>query len=163
MPVLNLYLKKNILRRWRRDLMPIELQSNRQRICDVGEDQRRIINDTYDVVDNVLDILRDDKEKLESFVATLKKMRDDVAKDRIYEPSMKCKQRGIEHILGFKRPYNIEIHPATGIRNKGCGTSKRLIGVAEKATVNSSMPKRMCSGCKLMSNHDIRNCPTKTN
>ncbi|KVH96819.1 hypothetical protein Ccrd_001089 [Cynara cardunculus var. scolymus] len=143
---------------WRRNLIPIELQNSRQRICDVGEDQRRIINDKYDIIDDVLDILRDDKEKLESFVATLKEMRDDVAKDRTYEPSMKHKERGIEQILGFIRPDNIEIHPATGIRNKGCGTSKRLIG----ATVKSSSPKRMCSGCKLMSNHNIRNCPTKT-
>ncbi|KVI01530.1 FAR1 DNA binding domain-containing protein [Cynara cardunculus var. scolymus] len=90
----------------------------RQRICDVGEDQRRIINDTYEIVNDVLDILRDDKEKLESFVATLKEMRDDVAKDRTYEPSMKRKERGIEQILGFTRPDNIEIHPAIGIKTK---------------------------------------------
>ncbi|KVH86802.1 Zinc finger, SWIM-type [Cynara cardunculus var. scolymus] len=31
-----------ILIRWRRDLIPIELQNSRQIICDVGEDQRRI-------------------------------------------------------------------------------------------------------------------------
>ncbi|XP_024971930.1 uncharacterized protein LOC112510813 [Cynara cardunculus var. scolymus] len=154
-------LEKYILRRWRRNLMTIELQNSRQRICDIGEDQRRIINDTYDVIDDVLDILRDNKEKLESFMATLKEMRDDVAKDRTYEPLMKRKECGIEQIIGFTRPDNIEIHPATGIRNKGCGTSKRLIAVAEKATVKSSRPKRMCSGCKLMSNHDIRNCPAK--
>ncbi|XP_024968737.1 protein FAR1-RELATED SEQUENCE 5-like [Cynara cardunculus var. scolymus] len=135
--------------------------SCRQRICDVGEDQRRIINDTYEIVDDVLDILRNDKEKLESFVVKLREMRDDVAKDRTYEPSMKRKERGIEQILGFTRPDNIEIHPATGIRNKGCGTSKRLIGAAEKAAVNSSRPKRMCRGCNMLSNHDIRNCPNK--
>ncbi|KVI12369.1 FAR1 DNA binding domain-containing protein [Cynara cardunculus var. scolymus] len=150
-----------ILRRWRSDLIPIELQNSRQRICDVGEDQRRIINDTYEIVDDVLDILRNDKEKLESFVVKLREMRDDVAKDRTYEPSMKRKERGIEQILGFTRPDNIEIHPATGIRNKGCGTSKRLIGAAEKAAVNSSRPKRMCRGCNMLSNHDIRNCPNK--
>ncbi|KVH21030.1 MULE transposase domain-containing protein [Cynara cardunculus var. scolymus] len=106
--------------------------NNRQRICDVGEDQCRIINDTYDVIDDVLDILRDDKEKLESFVATIKDLRDDLAKESTHEPSMKRKERGIEQIVGFPRPDNIKIRPATGIRNKGCGTTKRLIGAAEK-------------------------------
>ncbi|KVI01608.1 Zinc finger, SWIM-type [Cynara cardunculus var. scolymus] len=153
--------EKYILRRWRRDLMPIELQNSRQRICDIGEDQRRIINDTYDVIDDVLDILRDNKEKLESFVPTIKELRDDLAKDRTYEPSMKRKECGIVQILGFPRPDNTEIHLATGIRNKGCGTSKILIGAVEKAAVKSSRAKRMCSGCKLLSNHDIRNCPAK--
>ncbi|XP_024977641.1 protein FAR1-RELATED SEQUENCE 6-like [Cynara cardunculus var. scolymus] len=154
-------LEKYILRRWRRDLMPIELQNSRQRIYDVGEDQRRIINDIYDAFDDVLDILRDAKEKLESFVATIKELRDDLAKERTYEPSMKRKERGIEQILGFLRTDNIGIHPATGIRNKSCGTSKRLIVAVEKTVVKSFRPKRMCSGCKLLSNHDICNCLAK--
>ncbi|KAI3685457.1 hypothetical protein L6452_34700 [Arctium lappa] len=64
--------EKYILRRWRRDIMPIELQNSRQKICDVDEDQCRLLNDTYDVIDDVFDILRYDKEKIASFLSSIK-------------------------------------------------------------------------------------------
>ncbi|XP_024965787.1 uncharacterized protein LOC112505986 [Cynara cardunculus var. scolymus] len=56
----------------------------------------------------------------------------------------------------------VDILPPTGIRNKGCGTGKRLVGISERTSVNAKKPKRLCITCEKMAWHDSRNCPSKS-
>ncbi|KAD3642320.1 hypothetical protein E3N88_31544 [Mikania micrantha] len=49
-----------------------------------------------------------------------------------------------------------------GIRNKGCGKSRRLIGAGEKAVDKSLRTPRLCRRCqKYVMGHDPRNCKKK--
>ncbi|XP_022001329.1 uncharacterized protein LOC110898798 [Helianthus annuus] len=49
-----------------------------------------------------------------------------------------------------------------GVRNKGCGTNKRMIEPGERAVQNHQKPQRLCITCnRFVTGHDSRNCPKK--
>ncbi|KAD2805750.1 hypothetical protein E3N88_39127 [Mikania micrantha] len=48
-----------------------------------------------------------------------------------------------------------------GIRNKGCGTNRRLVLPGERAVEKSKKNLRLCRTCNQLSYHDSRNCKGK--
>ncbi|KAD6119100.1 hypothetical protein E3N88_10371 [Mikania micrantha] len=73
------------------------------------------------------------------------------------------KQYVIEHLVGQHDEETIELLPPHGIRNKACGTNRRLVGPGEKAIENSKKTPRMCRSCNQLTFHDSRNCKKKAN
>ncbi|XP_024974727.1 protein FAR1-RELATED SEQUENCE 5-like [Cynara cardunculus var. scolymus] len=67
----------------------------------------------------------------------------------------------IKEFLGVSQPETVDVLPPTGIRNKGCGTGKRLISAAEKAIPNGKKQNKKCRLCGQMATHDSRNCPKR--
>ncbi|XP_024990705.1 uncharacterized protein LOC112524992 [Cynara cardunculus var. scolymus] len=70
------------------------------------------------------------------------------------------KRNEIQKLLCVSEPESVDMLPPTGIRNRGCGTGKRLVGMSERASINAKKPKRLCRTCEKMGWHDSRNCPS---
>jgi hypothetical protein len=63
------------------------------------------------------------------------------------------KQDEFESFLGSKIPHEVEIHPPNDIKSKG--RCKRI----KKSKEKKAPRKRKCGKCKLVVDHDARNCP----
>ena len=63
------------------------------------------------------------------------------------------KQDEFESFLGGKIPHEVEIHPPNDIKSKGW--CKRI----KKSKEKKAPRKRKCEKCKLVVDHDARNCP----
>ncbi|KAI3498071.1 hypothetical protein L1887_05039 [Cichorium endivia] len=61
------------------------------------------------------------------------------------------------NLLGVSMPKNVQIHVPKTIKNKGCGTKKRMIGEREKMSV-SKAKTRLCTGCNKYAGHNWRTC-----
>ncbi|KAI3825568.1 hypothetical protein L1987_07059 [Smallanthus sonchifolius] len=79
------------------------------------------------------------------------------------EPDYNKKISVIGDLIGQSQPGNILYTAPQGIRNKGCGMSRRLIGPGEKAVEKSKKKNpRLCRTCfKWVTDHDSRNCLEK--
>ena len=73
----------------------------------------------------------------------------------------KDKAEALRECYGVDAPDDVGIFPPPGIRNKGCGKGKRLVGALEKVKIKCKKPKRLCRSCNDMAHHDSRNCPLK--
>ncbi|KVH87882.1 hypothetical protein Ccrd_024804 [Cynara cardunculus var. scolymus] len=102
-----------------------------------------------------------DEEKLTAFLDNIRSWKSNLLSGVSEKLDFTNKDDVLQSLVGVPRPEKIDILPPQGIRNKGCGTSKRLIGAGERAMTKSKRPKRLCRGCKELVHHDIRNCPVR--
>ncbi|KAJ9562243.1 hypothetical protein OSB04_007403 [Centaurea solstitialis] len=153
--------EKYILRRWRRDLIPRDLQHTRLRYGDLDEEQEKMFNEVLCTVENCLGRLRCHKEELARFTESVRILKKQVDVSFPNENASSSKVDTIVDLIGVSQPDNVEIYPPTGIRNKGCGKGKRLVGAGEVASNKASRHKRLCRSCGKLVNHDSRNCPNK--
>ncbi|KAK1414617.1 hypothetical protein QVD17_30366 [Tagetes erecta] len=69
----------------------------------------------------------------------------------------------IAELLGAPKEVEVTCSNPQGIRNKGCGRNRRLIGPGEKSILNHVKTPRLCKTCmKYVVGHDSHNCPTKS-
>ncbi|XP_024963894.1 protein FAR1-RELATED SEQUENCE 5-like [Cynara cardunculus var. scolymus] len=108
--------EKYVLRRWKRELVPVQIQSARVRYGEVNTE----------------------KEKLGR---NLDKFMVDIEKEVPYEDPSQQKLDAIRDHLGVSIADEVDILPPSGIRNKGCGTGKRLVSVSEKMQTNCKKAK----------------------
>ncbi|KAJ9550849.1 hypothetical protein OSB04_014894 [Centaurea solstitialis] len=153
--------EKYILRRWRRDLIPRDLQHTRLRYGDLDEEQEKMFNEVLSTVENCLGRLRCHKEDLARFTESIRILKKEVDVSFPNENASSSKVNTIVDLIGVSQPDNVEVYPPTGIRNKGCGKGKRLVGAGEIASNKASRHKRLCRSCGKLVNHDSRNCPNK--
>lgn len=66
------------------------------------------------------------------------------------------KQAEFESFLGSKIPVQVEIHPPNDIKSKG--RCKRI----KKSKEEKAPRKCKCGKCKLVVDHDARNCPNNS-
>ncbi|XP_024966340.1 protein FAR1-RELATED SEQUENCE 5-like [Cynara cardunculus var. scolymus] len=118
--------KKYVLRRWKRQLVPIQIQSARMRYGDVDAEKDKCIIDVYSKVDDIVSIGRNDKSILAKLGRNLDKFMGDIEKEVPYEDRSQQKLDVIRDHLDVSIPDEVDILPPSGIRNKGCGTGKRL-------------------------------------
>lgn len=143
--------------------MNLNILMNVLRYGDLDEGQERMFNEVLTAVENCLGKLKGHREELARFcesVHTLKK-EVDVCFPSEYGSSSKIDT--IVDLIGVSQPENVDVYPPTGIRNKGCGKGKRLVGAGEIASNKASRHKRICRSCGKLVNHDSRNCPNKVN
>ncbi|KAI3697658.1 hypothetical protein L6452_30753 [Arctium lappa] len=101
----------------------------------------RISYDALASLDYIFMSLRNDKETLNEGVDKIHTMKIDVDANIPYQTKLEKKN---DTIRSVNQPEKIDIHPPSGIRNKGYGTGKRLIGAGEKATKNNQKTRRLC-------------------
>ncbi|XP_024978948.1 protein FAR1-RELATED SEQUENCE 6-like [Cynara cardunculus var. scolymus] len=151
--------EKYVLRRWKRHLVPVQIQSTRVLYGEVDAEKDKCIIDVYSKVDDIISIARNDKSILARLGRNLDKFMGDIEKEVPYEDPSQQKLDAIRDHLGVSIPDEVDILPPSGIRNKDCGTGKRLLSVSEKIQNNSKKAKQKCATCGQRSGHDSRNCP----
>lgn len=109
------------------------------------------------------DRLRCNYEKLEQLDLQIQKIKEQVFLDLPVEPSYNKNDVLIEDLISHVQPSEVSFTAPNGIRNKGCGKHKRVIGEREKAKKMSKKKKRRCGCCnKKVRGHNIRTCPLKS-
>ncbi|XP_024969632.1 protein FAR1-RELATED SEQUENCE 5-like [Cynara cardunculus var. scolymus] len=119
-------LEKYVLRRWKRQLVPVQIQSARVRYGELDAEKEECIIDVYSKVDDIVSIARNDKSILARLGRNLDIFMGDIEKEVPYENPSQQKLDAIRDHLGVSIPDEVDILPPSGIRNKGCGTGKRL-------------------------------------
>ncbi|XP_024964420.1 protein FAR1-RELATED SEQUENCE 5-like [Cynara cardunculus var. scolymus] len=74
-----------VLRRWKRQLVPVQIQSARVRYGEVDAEKDKCIIDVYSKVDKIISIARNDKSILARLVRNLEKFMVDIEKEVPYE------------------------------------------------------------------------------
>ncbi|XP_024966487.1 protein FAR-RED ELONGATED HYPOCOTYL 3-like [Cynara cardunculus var. scolymus] len=108
-----------VLRRWKRQLVPVQIQSARVRYGEVDAEKEKCIIDVYSKVDEIISIARNDKSILERNLDTFMV---DIEKEVPYEDPSQQRIDAIREHLGVSIPDEVDILPPSGIRNKGCET-----------------------------------------
>ncbi|XP_024966005.1 protein FAR1-RELATED SEQUENCE 5-like [Cynara cardunculus var. scolymus] len=80
--------------------------------------------------------IRNEKDILSRFVDQLEQWDSKVDSELHLQSHTEETTTSIKEFLGVSQPETVDVLPPTGIRNKGCGTGKRLINAAEKAISN---------------------------
>lgn len=153
--------EKYILRRWRRGLVPVEIMPAHARYGEMDVEKQGMMNKAVSVFDFIVGMVQNDKGMLAKFVEQLEDLGEQISMDIPLVSSYQKKHDDIEEFIGASQPESVDILPPSGIRNKGCGTGKRLVGASEKTANNAKKPKRLCRHCHKMARHDSRNCPEK--
>ncbi|XP_024964557.1 protein FAR1-RELATED SEQUENCE 5-like, partial [Cynara cardunculus var. scolymus] len=151
--------EKYVLRRWKRELVPVQIQSARVRYGEVNVEKEKSISELYSKMDDIISIARNDQSILDRLGRNLEEFMVDIEKEVPYEDPSQQKLDAIRDHLGVSIPDEMDILPPSGIRNKGCGTGKRLVSVSEKMQTNCKKAKQKCATCGQRSGHDSRNCP----
>ncbi|KVI03283.1 FAR1 DNA binding domain-containing protein [Cynara cardunculus var. scolymus] len=146
---------KYILRRWRRDLVPVEWLPAHFRYGEVDAEKERLMSLAYSYFERILGRVQNEKDILSRFVDQL------VDIELPLQSHTEETTSSIKEFLGVSQPETVDVLPPTGIRNKGCGTGKRLISAAEKAIPNGKKQNKKCRLCGQMATHDSRNCPKR--
>jgi len=146
--------QKNVLVRWTKNAVVSKQTANYASGPDnVSFEIQSIVREGISLLSNDIEKMLSFKDKVNQIVEEFKKM------DVVTAP--KNKKDMIESLIGMSQPSEVVIQPPPGIRNKGCGTGKRLISKREQITKDMLRPKRLCKCCKQMVHHDSRNCPQK--
>ncbi|KVH87811.1 hypothetical protein Ccrd_024877, partial [Cynara cardunculus var. scolymus] len=154
--------EKYIFPHWRRELVPIELLSARARYGEMDIEKQVMINQAVLMFDLIIGHVRNDKNSLAKFVDQMEQWGDEISIDVPILTSTEQKRNDIQELLCVFEPESVDILPPTRIRNKGCGTGKRIVGMSERASVNANKTKRLCRTCEKMAWHDSRNCSSKS-
>ncbi|KAJ0704530.1 putative Zinc finger, SWIM-type, MULE transposase domain, FHY3/FAR1 family [Helianthus annuus] len=167
--------------RWRKDALPSSIHSLANRYF-VNESKRMMLRRR--IIDNIqmcTDRVRCNDDKLEELDRQVQLIKDKIFEEFPSEPSYNKNGVIIEELISHSEPSEVTVIAPKGIRNKGCGKHKRLVGSREKGKQKnkgkSKLPfkkkgkskfvkkikKRKCNFCnELVDDHDSRNCPIKT-
>ncbi|XP_024995247.1 protein FAR1-RELATED SEQUENCE 5-like [Cynara cardunculus var. scolymus] len=136
-----------------------KIQSAKIRYGEVDAEKDKSIIDVYSKVDDIISIAWNDKSILTRLEQNLDNFMVDIEKEVPYEDPSQQKLDAIRDHLGVSIPDDVDILPPSGIRNKGCGSGKRLVSVSEKIQSISKKARRKCATCGQRTGHDSRNCP----
>ncbi|XP_024964723.1 uncharacterized protein LOC112505009 [Cynara cardunculus var. scolymus] len=140
----------------------VELLPARARYGEMDVENQVMINQAVSMFDLIIGRVRNDKNSLAKFVDQLEQWSDEILIDVPILTGTEQKRNDIQELLCVSEPESVDFLPLTGICNKGCETTKRLVGMSERASVNAKKPKRLCRTCEKMGWHDSRNCPSKS-
>ncbi|XP_022032002.1 protein FAR1-RELATED SEQUENCE 5-like [Helianthus annuus] len=145
--------------RWDRDVLPNRVHAISNRYAADNDPESVIRNEIFDLIGQCTIRLRRKPDKLSALSTQIREIRDIIYEEFPSEPDCNNKSAVISDIIGQPENVEVTIHPPQGIRNKGCGTNKRLIGPGEKAVENHKKNPRLCHRCnKYVYDHDKRNC-----
>ncbi|XP_076890378.1 protein FAR-RED IMPAIRED RESPONSE 1-like [Bidens hawaiensis] len=148
--------------RWLRDALPLSVFGVTNRYC-----AHQTRNDTirHRIIDNIqqcADRVRGNDDRLAMLDEPVLQIKNQICEEFPNEPDYNKKSAVIQDLKGPSTSAVVSFTAPQGIKNKGSGTNKRLIGPGEKALENSKKTPRKCSICKqYVTDHDKRNCPTK--
>ncbi|XP_071739598.1 protein FAR1-RELATED SEQUENCE 6-like [Rutidosis leptorrhynchoides] len=137
--------EKYIMRRWRRDIIPPELRSRRNRYGNENIVVQDSVNEITSVVYDCVELVGSDEKMLKVVLEKLKLLKKEV-EAQVPKP-LKKKDDIIGNMIGVSKPSTIEIqNPPVG-NYKGCVNDKRLMSGKEKAIKESKKRKFTCGKC----------------
>ncbi|XP_071740113.1 protein FAR1-RELATED SEQUENCE 5-like [Rutidosis leptorrhynchoides] len=150
--------EKYIMRRWRRDIIPPELRSRRNRYGNENIVVQDSVNEITSVVYDCVELVGSDENMLKVILEKLKLLKKEV-EAQVPKPSKKNDDI-IGNMIGVSKPSTIEIqNPPVG-NYKGCANDKRLMSGKEKAIKESKKRKLTCGKCGR-DDHNQRTCDKK--
>ncbi|XP_071706787.1 protein FAR1-RELATED SEQUENCE 5-like [Rutidosis leptorrhynchoides] len=147
--------EKYIMRRWRRDIIPPELRSRRNRYGNENIDVQNSINEITSVVDDCVELIGQDETMLQVLLEKVKMVKKEVKAQ--VPKQFKKKDVVIQEMVGVSKPNSLDIQNLPVGRYKGCGKDKRLISGKEKGILESKKRKITCSNCGSHE-HNCRGC-----
>ncbi|KAJ9566026.1 hypothetical protein OSB04_001992 [Centaurea solstitialis] len=151
-----------ICRRWTRALVPVQVQAARARYGEIDVEKESLINGMYADMDLIVSSVRNDKKTLREASDAVTELKVKYGGCIFSNNPAKDRAEALQECYGVDAPEDPDVLPAAGIRNKGCGRGKRLIGALEKAVEKNKRAKRLCRVCNTHAHHDSRNCPSRT-
>ncbi|GKC90264.1 FAR1 DNA binding domain, zinc finger, SWIM-type, MULE transposase domain containing protein [Tanacetum coccineum] len=152
-------LKRYILRRWRRDLIPPSLRRNTNRYGEKDEAIEKLTNEANFVVDECLFLLRKDEEQLKQFVEKLENIKKEIQVKVPNPPSQKTGDV-IEDIYAIKKPKQNLVNNPQKASNKGGRRGERRKSGREIAMKAKAKRARKCRYCAEKTNkHTKTTCP----
>ncbi|KAK9074589.1 hypothetical protein SSX86_007187 [Deinandra increscens subsp. villosa] len=152
-----------IKNRWRRQILPPRLYDIPSRLSVENSDLAVMRSEVMECISVCIDRLSDNLEGLQLFAADINEIKNGVVA-KYPGKSAANKRAGImEELIGKVDDVSLGLTPPQGIRNKGCGTNKRLVGPGEKAVEKSKKAPRLCRNCNTWGHHDSRNCKKQGN
>ena len=149
-----------IVKRWQKDLISSEMLKKRHWDGEGNERRDKLENDAQAAFDYCLGLVVNDMEKLEGFVSKMVELKSNLEANGCSVSRCNTEEM-MESLLGVSKSDNIDVRNPKPIRNKGCGTGKRLKSGKEIAIEKIEKAKRKCRLCKEWGNHDSRNFPSK--
>ncbi|KAD3337588.1 hypothetical protein E3N88_33108 [Mikania micrantha] len=97
-----------------------------------------------------------------NFTRIVRELSSNKSSDPVDSISKISNVEDIQNLVGGSLDVDLQCSNPQGIRNKGCGKSRRLIGAGEKVVEKSLQTPRLCRTCqKYVTGHDSRNCKKK--
>ncbi|GKA89263.1 FAR1-related sequence 5-like protein [Tanacetum coccineum] len=154
-----------ISRRWRKNPLPDHLRDKRHRYGPCIEESESLASDIYSRVEDCINLIRNDPDKLKVFLAKVTDMKKELENDMSSQNEPQNKDALYEDLLGVKAPDTVVIMNPNKCPNKG---HRRFKSAAEKgkaikkARTNRKVPfkHRECSKCGQMF-HNKRTCDEK--
>lgn len=147
---------KYILRRWQKDIIGDGILKKKYSYSQYGGKIETLIQDAYGIIRSSINKLVHDEDEFNKFVSQLQELNNGIS-SCITSTESSSKGDQIEAILGVTVPDVINIQNPVGIKNKGCGTGKRLKSNKEKAVEASKKRLRLCTLCHKPY-HNARSC-----
>ena len=112
---------------------------------------RNFFSDSRNKFEDLIQMAKNFEQGMEFLYSSLSNLVEPLQK--IIPAATVTKQDEFESFLGSKIPHEVEIHPPNDIKSKG--RCKRI----KKSKEKKAPRKRKCGKCKLVVDHDARNCP----
>ena len=112
---------------------------------------RNFFSDSRNKFEDLIQMAKNFEQGMEFLYSSLSNFVEPLQK--IIPAATVTKQDEFESFLGSKIPHEVEIHPPNDIKSKG--RCKRI----KKSKEKKAPRKRKCGKCKLVVDHDARNCP----
>ncbi|KAD6795856.1 hypothetical protein E3N88_06752 [Mikania micrantha] len=152
-----------VSKRWRREVLPSRVYSISNRLSVDTSELASLRNEVMDCVNICVDRLCTRVDDLSCFAEKMKEIKKEVLSDYPVLSAGKRRAAAIENLVGRLDESDNALMPPPGIRNKGCGTNRRLVGPGELSVEKAKKTPRLCRSCKKISYHDSRNCKAKDN
>ena len=153
--------EKYLLRRWRKDLIPLAKLRRTFRYGDMDEGIDTMAIDLFASADHALKLLHTHKAKLALFITSMKDLVNSFTSSCSLETTTD-KNAEIDALLGVSTPDEVVINNPGDIINKGTSKRTRLKSAQELgATKKQTRHPRTCGCCGEKVFHDARTCPQK--
>ncbi|KAD5960721.1 hypothetical protein E3N88_12193 [Mikania micrantha] len=102
------------------------------------------------------------KDVLPKRIFEIQELSSNQSSDPVGSISKFSNVQDIQNLVGGSLDVDLQCSNPQGIRKKGCGKSRHLIGAGEKAVDKSLWTPKLCRTCqKYVTGHDSRNCKKK--
>ncbi|KAD3066834.1 hypothetical protein E3N88_34714 [Mikania micrantha] len=151
-----------ISKRWMKDVLPKRIFEI-QYCYDVDNSSESLLrNEIFGLISNCVDSLQNDYDGLAVLANIVRELSSNQSSDPVDSISKFSNVEDIQNLVGGSLDVDLQCSNPQGIRNKGCGKSRHLIGAGEKAVDKSLRTPRRCRTCqKYVTGHDSRNCKKK--
>nr|GEY29713.1 hypothetical protein [Tanacetum cinerariifolium] len=136
-------LENYISRRWRKNPLPDHLRDKRHRYGPCIEESESLASDIYSRVEDCINLIRNDPDKLKVFLAKVTNIKKELENDMSLQNEPQNKEGLYEDLLGVKAHDMVVIVNPNKCGNKG---HRRFKSAAEKGKVSSIVEKEKDAG-----------------